>query len=384
LSTSGSGRSDAGLSRQSTARLEDVGSPRTRTADGRSSEERVSEEQAFERAAAQLRPAWATGQARQYLVAPSAGTPISSSLAHGGTPRVDGTTPLPDGSTVGASSSALPAVRTVGPTVQSATPNAAHAAEGAVRHDGELPAEIELSDAIYEGEPLLDPQPVYAASHSNFPAQPFDVGVTPSTQFRSRHITGDTGDFSRVPGKPPRNVRLLAIGAAACLVVGSVWALASGDSPSSNDAGRAAVTPAPAKPPAAPAALAPAAAVSGAASGVPAELPSGRELPASLLPSRSTRETGSAPSSAVAKPNKVDSKASTKARKGAARTTAVSAKAPLKATAKVTTKGAPTKLGTAPAAPKSKALPAAKQKPQAKPAAKSRVRTNGVVDPWGR
>lgn len=360
-SLSSSGRADSSLPRPSGSRFDEVAPPRTRSADGRSSEERVTEEQAFERAAAQLRPAWATGQARQYLAAASSSAPIS------------GTTALPPAPEV-------PTSKVAGPAGEPASSAVAAPVQSAAPSDGDAPDEIELSDAIYEGEPLLDPQPVYAASHSNFPAQPFDVGVTPSTQFRSRHITDDTADFSHVIGKRPLNVRLLAIGAAACLLIGSVWALASGDSPDEQAsqgaaAAAAAAAAAQAKPPVAPAPRAPAAA--------PADLPTGRELPDSLLPSRTRASAvaSGAPSSGVDKSTELDSKA----RKSAVRAPATPAnkKASLKAL-KPTGKVTPTKTSAVSSAPKSKAQPATKTKPQAKPASKSRGRASGVVDPWGR
>jgi hypothetical protein len=251
-------------------------------------------------------------------------------------------------------------------------------APSAASRDSEVPDEIELSDAIYEGEPLLEPQPVYAASHSNFPAQPFDVGVTPSTQFRSRHIArpsaDDTADFSQIAGKRPLNVRLLAIGAAACLAIGSVWALASGDdSPAeSNGAAATSVQPKPATPPAAAAPVA------------PTSLPAGRELPDSLLPSRSreaaaphgTSPAGADKAATGDRSNKADAKATSKSRKAAERAPA----APVKKTSiKAAVKGTSTK-SVVPTAPKGKAQPTVK----AKPATKSRGRGNDVVDPWGK
>jgi hypothetical protein len=399
-SLSSSGRLDT--ARGTTARFDEgAGAPRTRTSDGRSSEERLSEEQAFERAAAQLRPSWATGQARQYLGAAPAGTPIS------------GTTPLPlvvldEAASIPSPVSPLGAPAEV---ARASTP-ASPATQSAAPSDSESTHDIALSDALTDasdaGESDLGPQPVFAASHSNFPAQPFDVGVTPSTQFRARHITGDTDKFSAIPGKRSLNVRLLAIGGAACLAVVGVWALASGGSDQpAGSATQHAPVPAPAAA-SAPAAVAPV---------VPANLPEGRELPASLLPSRSRAEdpravpsqvrTGSNPASKPAL-----GKAAIKARAPVARPAAKlpapklpaaklagaklpatklpAAKLPLAKSNtpfRAVTKSAPvTKAGSASTALKSNAQPAVKAKPQAKAALKApaRGRSSDVVDPWGR
>jgi len=390
--------------------------PRTRSSDGRSSEQRSTEEQAFERAAAQLRPTWANGQARQQL-----GTPVSSP---DGDAPISGTTPLPPApvslappaaSAPSQSAASLPWAAHEGELPSAARaasapdlrshvvpPLSARAPEGALRpasalDAGTQPSTIELSEQIHEPDFLVDDQPVFAAAHSNFPAQPFTpfaTDVTPAPKYGRRSGADETGDFSFTGPKRRLKVRLLAIGAAVCLALGGVWALASGGSddatppaastPLAAPAPLAAPTPPAASTPSAPAAVA------------PAQLPMGRELPKSLAPaqprdgiaSANKRAAASSPTNGT---SKVAGKATVPPRKAATRPVPASAKAAVKAPTKPAAKSAPV-LARAPEGalrPAKSNKPAAstlKAKPQpkaAKPGKRVRLSTD-VLDPWDK
>jgi hypothetical protein len=248
------------------------------------------------------------------------------------------------------------------------------------------PSALQDSGQAHRPEHPLDDQPIFGVAHSNFPAQPFDVGVTPFSNFGRRSSADETGDFSFPPRRRRLHVRLLAIGAAACLALGGVWALASGGSdegatPARLAKGAGTTTSAPAASAPQPAALAPA----------PAQLPTGREPPSALAPTQpaslargATARPDRDRADLSSTPNKASSKPVARPTKAVARPLPVSPKAAPKAPAKLAAKSAPA-VKSAPAA-KSASAQAPKARPQAKatkPGKRVRLSTD-VLDPWDK
>jgi len=155
---------------------------------------RSSEDEAFERAAVKLRPAWASD------VAPKL-------LPHG--------------------------LAELGGVLDDDEPVAGQAQEDEEPVSGFTALPKVAADATRH-EP---PQPIFAAAQSAFPAPSPSLGRAPVA-------SGETGQFIAAIARPARRVRWLAIGSAACLAIGVVWALASrgSSSDSNSDVGKSPAT----------------------------------------------------------------------------------------------------------------------------------------------